>query len=103
MVCRPDLEVMSLILTPECDSGRMKLVRSIVGAVVGFFFAGLVVAAVWLALPAKACSPPFAELTCRSLSGTIYHSFGDFLNSQPASLMYGLGVIGGAVGGFISG
>jgi hypothetical protein len=85
------------------DEGGMKLLRSILGILVGLFFAGIVVVVVWQSLPAKPCSPPFTELTCRSLSGTTYHSFGDFLNSQPASLMYGLGIVGGAIGGFISG
>jgi hypothetical protein len=82
--------------------GMMKVIYSGVGAVVGLLFAGIVAAVVYLMLPTEPCSL-FHAAQCRVLSGRQYATFDEFLSSQPASLMYGLGLVGGTIFGARSG
>lgn len=76
--------------------------RKIAGVVLGAFFAYIVVTLVWFALPTHSCYPEASletlkALQCRHWSGHDYSSYEEFLAGTPATFMYVLGLVSGAI------
>ena len=81
-------------------SNLPKAAKQVVGGILGLFFASIVVLVVWTSLPTRLCypqSPVFHALQCHDFFGKNYPTFGDFLASAPPTLMYVLGLVGGAI------
>lgn len=75
-------------------------VRAVIYAIFVFFGANILAYVVYRCLPAEPCQ--YGPGTCRVfVNGWQYRDFESFFGSLSVSVVWGLGVLGGAIGGFI--